>query len=41
MVHGAEEPKFIFKMVSQHRSALNRQIKEAVRIRRRGEPKEF
>ena len=36
MVHGTEEPKFIFKVVSNHRSALNRQVKEAVRIRRRG-----
>ena len=36
LVHGAQEPSFIFKVVSQHRSALNRQIKEAVGIRRRG-----
>ena len=36
LVHGAMEPKFIFKVVSHHRSALNRQIKEAVSIRRRG-----
>ena len=30
LVLGAEEPRFIFKVVSNHRSALNRQIKEAV-----------
>ena len=27
----------MFKIVSQHRTALNRQVREAVRIRRRGE----
>ena len=37
LVHGGEEPAFVFKVVSYHRTALNRQIKEAVRIRRRGE----
>ena len=34
--HEGEEPAFIFKVVSQHRTALSRQVKEAVRIRRRG-----
>ena len=34
--HPGEDPKFIFKVVSYHRTALSRQIKEAVRIRRRG-----
>ena len=34
--HPGEPPSFIFKVVSTHRTALNRQIKEAVRIRRRG-----
>ena len=34
--HVGEEPKFMFKVVSHHRTALGRQVKEAVRIRRRG-----
>ena len=34
--HKGEPPDFHFKVVSYHRTALNRQIKEAVRIRRRG-----
>ena len=34
--HKGEQPEFYFKVVSSHRSALNRQIREAVRIRRRG-----
>ena len=33
--HPGEAPKFLFKVVSHHRSALNRQVREAVRIRRR------
>ena len=34
---GAEyPPKFIMRVVSNHRTALSRQISEAVRIRRRG-----
>ena len=33
---GATQPKFICKVVSFHRSALTRQVAEAVRIRRRG-----
>ena len=33
---GSQEPKFIMKMISSHKSALSRQISEAVRIRRRG-----
>ena len=36
MEHGGEPPQFKFKVVDYHRSALNRQIREAVRIRRRG-----
>ena len=34
--HPGEPPDFYFKMVSSHRSALSRQVREAVRIRRRG-----
>ena len=34
--HPGEPPEFLFKIVSTHRTALNRQIREAVRIRRRG-----
>ena len=34
--HPGEPPSFHFKVVSTHRSALSRQIREAVRIRRRG-----
>ena len=34
--HPGELPNFHFKMVSSHRSALSRQVREAVRIRRRG-----
>ena len=30
------QAEFIFKVISTHRSALNRQIREVVRIRRRG-----
>ena len=36
MEHPGEQPAFVFKVISSHRTALNRQIKEAVRIRRRG-----
>ena len=36
LVHRGEQPKFIMKVVGSHRSALSRQISEAVRIRRRG-----
>ena len=36
MVHGGEDPEFVFKIVSHHRTALNRQVREAVRIGRRG-----
>ena len=36
MKHPGEPPDFYFKMVSTHRSALSRQVREAVRIRRRG-----
>ena len=32
--HSGEAPSFHFKLVSTHRSALSRQITEAVRIRR-------
>ena len=34
--HPGDPPEFIFKVVGQHRTALSRQIHEAVRIRRRG-----
>ena len=34
--HGGEPERFMFKIVSKHRTALNRQVREAVRIRRRG-----
>ena len=37
LVHGGEGAKFTMKVVGSHRSALSRQISEAVRIRRRGE----
>ena len=33
---GAEEPKFIVRAVKFYKSALTRQLGEAVRIRRRG-----
>ena len=36
LAHMGEEPKFLFKVISTHKTALQRQIKEAVRIRRRG-----
>ena len=36
LLHEGEPPQFLFRVVSYHRTALNRQIKEAVRIRRRG-----
>ena len=36
LVHKEEQPAFLFKVVSSHRTALSRQIREAVRIRRRG-----
>ena len=36
MEHGGEPPKFILKPVRYYKSALSRQIAEAVRIRRRG-----
>ena len=34
---GHHPPKFIMRMVTQTRSALERQVEEAIRIRRRGE----
>ena len=34
--HAGNPPNFLFKIVSKHRTALGRQVKEAVRIRRRG-----
>ena len=34
--HPGEQPRFLFKVISHHRSALNRQVREAVLIRRRG-----
>ena len=36
MEHNGEQPEFIFKLISSHKTALSRQIKESVRIRRRG-----
>ena len=36
MEHEGAKADFVFKVVSSHRSSLNRQIREAVRIRRRG-----
>ena len=36
MEHGGDHPEFVFKLISSHKTALSRQIKEAVRIRRRG-----
>ena len=36
MEHGGEPPEFVFKIVSHHRTTLNREGREAVRIRRRG-----
>ena len=37
MEHGGEQaPKFMMRVVSNHRSALERQVAEAIRIRRRG-----
>ena len=35
-LHPGEPPSFHFKLISTHRSALSRQVREAVRIRRRG-----
>ena len=35
--HVGEPPAFLFKVISNHKTALSRQIKEAVRICRRGE----
>ena len=34
---GADPPNFIMRVVSHHRSALERHVREAIRIRRRGE----
>ena len=36
MVHKGDDPEFIFKVICHPRTALNRQIREAVRIRKRG-----
>ena len=36
MVHGGGAPSFIMRAVSFHKTALSRQVAEAVRIRRRG-----
>ena len=36
MVHGGETPSFVMRVVSFHKTALSRQVAEAVRIRRRG-----
>ena len=34
--HGGAPPKFVMRLVSRAKTALERQTKEAVRIRRRG-----
>ena len=34
--HPGEEPTVIFKLVSSHKTALGRQVREAIRIKRRG-----
>ena len=34
--HGGRKPQFIMKLVKQFRTPLNRQVAEAIRIRRRG-----
>ena len=36
MEHPGEQPQFLFKVVTTHRTGLNRQIREAVWIMRRG-----
>ena len=36
LTHQGEEPEFIVRAVSFHKTALDRQVSEAVRIRRRG-----
>ena len=36
LCHGGEKPDFLFKVVRGYRTALSRQVGEAVRIRRRG-----
>ena len=36
MEHEGEQPRFLFKVVTHHKTALSRQVHEAVRIRRRG-----
>ena len=36
MEHGGAPPEFVFKVISYHKTPLNRQIKEAIMIRRRG-----
>ena len=41
MEHGGAPAKFIFKVISSHKTHLNRQIREAVRKRKRGELAEF
>ena len=36
LTHQGEEPEFIVRAVSFHKTALDRQVSEAVRIKRRG-----
>ena len=36
MEHGGQASRFVLKVVSYHPTAIERQVKEAVRIRRRG-----
>ena len=36
LVHSLEQPEFMFKVVSYHRTALNIQVRKTVRICRRG-----
>ena len=41
MEHGGEPSEFVMRVVSHHKTALSRQIAEAVRIRRRGGRERF
>ena len=36
MEHGGAPPEFVFKVISYHKTPLNRQIKEVIMIRRMG-----
>ena len=41
MEHKGEEANFVMKVLGSHKTALGRQVSEAVRIRRRGEQGTF